>query len=105
MPAIDVAITDYSSVAFDSVYMRISIFLYMDNYKEYVEDRGQLLWEWDEIPFPMMNNNSSLSESIINFRYDDYLEKLEHTSHEMGLLEDGNATKRVISIIEAKMII
>lgn len=43
LTAIDVVITDYSSVAFDSAYMRIPIFFYVDDYNEYVEDRGQLL--------------------------------------------------------------
>lgn len=104
LAAIDVAVTDYSTVAFDAANMRIPVFLYVDDYEEYVEDRGQLLWKYDEIPFPMAESNSSLSESIINFSYDDYLEKLEHTFCEMGLLEDGNATKRVINIIEAKMV-
>ena len=53
LAAVDVAVTDYSSVAFDAAYMKIPVFLYVDDYKEYVEDRGDLLWRYEEIPFPL----------------------------------------------------
>ena len=41
-----------------------------------------------------------LSEKITEFKYDNYMKKLEHTFENMGLLEDGNATERVINIIK-----
>ena len=61
LAAVDVAVTDYSSVAFDAAYMKIPVFLYVDDYKEYVEDRGDLLWRYEEIPFPIATNNKELS--------------------------------------------
>ena len=45
-------------------------------------------------------NNKELSEKITEFKYDNYMKKLEHTFENMGLLEDGNATERVINIIK-----
>lgn len=100
LAAVDVAVTDYSSVAFDAAYMKIPVFLYVDDYDEYVEDRGELLWKYDEIPFSIAISNKELSEKIIDFKYDNYRKKLEHTFENMGLLEDGNATERVINIIK-----
>ena len=99
LAAVDVAVTDYSSVAFDAAYMKIPVFLYVDDYKEYVEDRGELLWSDAENPFPIAKNNNILSEKLKNFNYDEYLKKLEYTFEKMGLLEDGNANKRIIKFI------
>lgn len=99
LAAVDVAVTDYSSVAFDAAYMKIPVFLYVDDYKEYVEDRGELLWSDAENPFPIAKNNNILSEKLKNFNYDEYLKKLEYTFKKMGLLEDGNANKRIIKFI------
>lgn len=45
LAAADVFVTDYSSSAFDAVNMRIPVFLYADDLKEYVEDRGELMWD------------------------------------------------------------
>ena len=100
LAAVDVAVTDYSSVAFDAAYMKIPVFLYVDDYKDYVQDRGELLWKYEEIPFSIAVNNKELSEKITEFKYDNYMKKLEHTFENMGLLEDGNATERVINIIK-----
>lgn len=100
LAAVDVAVTDYSSVAFDAAYMKIPVFLYVDDYKEYVEDRGDLLWRYEEIPFPIATNNKELTEKIIEFNYDNYMKKLQDTFENIGLLEDGNATERVLDIIK-----
>ena len=80
--------------------MKIPVFLYVDDYKDYVQDRGELLWKYEEIPFSIAVNNKELSEKITEFKYDNYMKKLEHTFENMGLLEDGNATERVINIIK-----
>ena len=100
LAAVDVAVTDYSSVAFDAAYMKIPVFLYVDDYEEYVEDRGKLLWKYEEIPFPIATNNKELTEKIIGFNSDVFLEKLNYTFENMGLLEDGNATERVLDKIK-----
>ena len=80
--------------------MKIPVFLYVDDYKEYVEDRGDLLWRYEEIPFPIATNNKELTEKIIEFNYDNYMKKLQDTFENIGLLEDGNATERVLDIIK-----
>ena len=100
LAAVDVVITDYSSVAFDAAYMKLPVFLYVDDYEEYVGDRGALLWRMDEIPFPTAENNNRLSHMIVEFNQEDYIPKLEKVFTSMGLLEDGKATQRVVDMIE-----
>ena len=41
-----------------------------------------------------------LTEKIIEFKYDNYMKKLQDTFENIGLLEDGSATERVLDIIK-----
>ena len=80
--------------------MRIPVFLYVDDLDEYIADRGKLTWNMDEIPFDMAKNNKELENNIYEFKEEKYLDKLENTFKNMGLLEDGKASKRVVRLIE-----
>lgn len=100
LAATDVFVSDYSSAAFDASYMRIPVFLYVDDLDEYIADRGKLTWNMDEIPFDMAKNNKELENNIYEFKEEKYLDKLENTFKNMGLLEDGKASKRVVRLIE-----
>ena len=37
---------------------------------------------------------------MIEFNYDNFMKKLQDTFENIGLLEDGNATERVLDIIK-----
>ena len=100
LAATDVFVSDYSSAAFDASYMRIPVFLYVDDLDEYIADRGKLTWNMDEIPFDMAKNNKELENNIYEFKEEKYLDRLEKTFKNMGLLEDGKASKRVVRLIE-----
>lgn len=100
LAATDVFVSDYSSAAFDASYMRIPVFLYVDDLDEYIADRGKLTWNMAEIPFDMAKNNKELENNIYEFKEEKYLDKLEKTFKNMGLLEDGKASKRVVRLIE-----
>ena len=100
LAATDVFISDYSSAAFDASYMRIPVFLYVDDLDEYIADRGKLTWDIDKIPFDLARNNDELGNNIKCFDEIKYLSKLENTFNEMSLLEDGKASWRVANIID-----
>lgn len=51
LAATDAFVSDYSSAAFDASYMKIPVFLYVDDLDDYVADRGKLTWNIAEIPF------------------------------------------------------
>ena len=103
LAAADVFVTDYSSSAFDAVNMRIPVFLYMDDLQEYVQDRGKLMWDMDKIPFAVAETNEVLQEEILRFNKEKYCEAVEGFLNEHGVLEDGNASERVVDVIETFM--
>ncbi len=96
----DAFISDYSSAAFDASLMRIPVFLYADDIKDYVADRGALTWKIEDIPFPLSQNNEELQELVYSFDEERYLEGLENCLNKMGVLEDGKASQRVVNLIE-----
>lgn len=96
----DVFITDYSSAAFDACLMRIPVFLYADDIKDYVDDRGALTWEIADIPFPLAQNNDELQTLIASFDEQPYLDVLENCLNKMEVLEDGKASQRVVNLME-----
>jgi CDP-glycerol glycerophosphotransferase len=96
----DAFMTDYSSAAFDAAVMRIPIFLYADDYTEYEGERGKLLWDLRKLPFPLALTNDELEKQILDFNETTYQEKLEHLFKDTGMIEDGQAAKRVVDEIE-----
>ncbi len=103
LAATDAFVSDYSSAAFEAALLRIPVFLYVDNLDDYVADRGKLLWNVEDIPFPMVKNNNDLRKVIEKFDLREYLEKLEQMFNCVGLVEDGMATNRVINMIKNNM--
>lgn len=96
----EVLVTDYSSVAFDAAVGNKIVFIYSDDYNEYVADRGDLLWAEDEIPFDVCACMPELENAIKSFDEYVYEEKMEKLKKDLGIIEDGNAGKRVVEIIK-----
>jgi CDP-glycerol glycerophosphotransferase len=96
----DAFMTDYSSAAFDAAVMRIPIFLYADDYAEYEGERGKLLWNLRKLPFPLALTNDELEKQILDFNETIYQKKIEHLFQDTGMVEDGQASKRVVDEIE-----
>lgn len=95
----DAFMTDYSSGAFDAAVMKIPIFLYADDYEEYEQERGKLLWDLRKLPFPLAVNNDELEEKIQKFDEKSYIEGLEKLFADTGMVEDGNASKYVADML------
>jgi len=100
LAAADVFVTDYSSSAFDAVNMRIPVFLYADDLKEYVEDRGELMWDMKKLPFEVAETNEELREIIRGFEQKGYEDAVGEFLAECGVVEDGKASARVADVIE-----
>lgn len=96
----DAFMTDYSSAAFDAAVMRIPVFLYAEDYNEYEIERGKLLWNLKKLPFLMAVNDADLEVQIKRFNMEKYLDKLEALFEETEMVEDGEASVRVVDIIE-----
>lgn len=95
----DAFMTDYSSAAFDAAVMRIPVFLYADDYAEYEEERGKLMWDLRELPFPLAANDDELDGNIRKFDKEKYLQDLGQLFSETGMAEDGKAAERVADFI------
>ena len=96
----DAFMTDYSSAAFDAAVMKIPVFLYANDYKEYEEERGKLLWDLRKLPFPLAVDDKELEEQIRAFDEVIYLKKLEQLFADTELEEDGKAAVHIADIIE-----
>lgn len=100
MAACDVVVTDYSSCAFDALFAHIPVFLYADDVKEYIENRGKFMWEREELPFDIAENNDELMENIRKFDFNNYVKRADAFMGKHGVIEDGKASIRVADKIE-----
>lgn len=100
----DAFLTDYSSSAFDAAVMKIPVFLYCDDYEEYENERGKLLWDLKDnnFPFILATNNKDLVENILKFDESDYQVKLKEMNNRAGVFEDGSAAERLVNILVHK---
>lgn len=96
----DAFMTDYSSAAFDAAVMRIPIFLYADDYEEYEQERGKLLWDLRKMPFPLAVTNDELEERIREFDVKSYFDQLDKLFEDTGMVEDGRAAIHVADTVK-----
>lgn len=96
----DAFITDYSSAAFDAAVMRIPVFLYCDDYSEYEAERGKLLWNLKELPFPLAQDNEELEYKVLEFDNGSYQTELLDFFRLTQMEEDGKAAERVADKIK-----
>lgn len=87
---IDALLTDYSSVEMDFMLMKKPIFQYCRDWKNY--DRG-FYCNPQDLPFPFADNNELLIKNILNFDEPVYLQKLISYQSQIGLREEGVASK------------
>lgn len=96
MLIVDVAISDYSSVALDFSNTRRPIFLYASDIDEYKQMRG-LKEMYFKYPFSLSKTNDELEAAIMNFNINDYHQKLENFYNNIyESYDDGHASERFV---------
>lgn len=95
---VDIGITDYSSWMCDFVLTSKPGFIYAKDSKEY--QRG-FYYPLEETPFKVCKDNNELEKNILNFDTKDYEKGVKKFLKERGCYENGNATKKVIELIES----
>ena len=99
LAGVDAFISDYSSAAMDAAVMAIPIFTYVDDMDLYTKDRGKLLCDLNEFPFPIASTMENLVNIIEIFDTNFYIAKLRNFFQKEEVFEDGQASKRVIDMI------
>lgn len=95
----DVAITDYSSCIFDFMLTRKPAFIFATDIEYFNNDRG-FYYPLEETPFPVAKTNDELAQNILKFDMDKYSLEVEQFLKDKGCMEDGQASKRVVDLIE-----
>lgn len=96
-------LTDYSSVVFDGINMGLPSFLYVPDYEDYVTERGDLMWNLDELPAIVATTARELSVKIESFELGKYKMEIEKFRKHIQLEENGNASKKIADHIEKIM--
>ena len=101
MLIVDVAISDYSSVALDFSNSRRPVFLYASDVDEYQRMRG-LKEMYFKYPFPLCRTNDELETAIQKFDMNDYHQKLDNFYNNIyGSFDDGHASERFVAKLQA----
>ncbi len=97
--ASDVFITDYSSAIFEAALIEIPCFIYADDLDDYISDRGDLMWDMNDLPFPFATDNTELIENISSFDSDLYKTNWNEFNKKVVFNESGNSSKNVVDLI------
>lgn len=96
--ASNILITDYSGIMFDFSLMRKPVFLYIKDYKDYVEERDFYI-DLFSLPFPHALTSSELIEKISQFDNESYIKSVEQLIQQIDVFENGTASKEVVDRI------
>lgn len=97
--ACDALLTDYSSVMFDYMNTKKPCFLYVNDLKAYKDDRN-FYFDLDTLPFPRAEDNDGLERIILDFDGAAMGEQAQRFCRELGIKEDGTASKQVADWLE-----
>ncbi len=95
----DILITDFSGSMFDFLLTKRPCFIYAPDARNYIFRERGLYLSFEKLPFPYSENISELLMSINNF--DNKKFQIDATSFlkQIGNIEDGNASERIVEII------
>ncbi len=103
LSAVDIVITDYSSLMFDFALRKNPCFLYATDIEEYKRDRN-FYFQIDELPFPLATNNDELTHNIKMFDNNKYKLSLDEFYAKVGCQMNGRASALVVDHISQSVI-
>ncbi len=98
----DLLITDYSSTMFEAMIANKPVMLYTNDIENYKKERGTY-FKLEELPFPITQNNQEIFEVLKNSNLEKIKEQYNIFKEKVGLKETGQASKRVVTIIEEEL--
>ncbi|MGL4453002.1 MAG: CDP-glycerol glycerophosphotransferase family protein [Sarcina sp.] len=96
--AADMLLTDYSSSMFDFMLMKKPVFLYTEDFEEYMRDRN-FYFDLDTLPFERGDNLNMLVNKISEFSFENYDSRVNVFKEELGIMENGKAAQKVADLI------
>ncbi|MCR4661332.1 MAG: CDP-glycerol glycerophosphotransferase family protein [Clostridia bacterium] len=101
----NVLITDYSSCMWDFSLGKEKkpVFIYAPDLDYYMNGDRTLSYPVEKWPFSIAITNNELNENILKFNKNEYVKRVENHLKECNSYDDGNATKRIVEIIESKL--
>lgn len=96
----DLLITDYSGSMFDFALTGKPCFLYAPDREYYEKQERGFYMNYDELPFPKCYTSNELVEKIRNFDEVTYKGNIEKFLQDIGNIEDGYATERIVNDIQ-----
>lgn len=97
----DMMVTDYSSVMFDYSILKRPMLFYCYDLSEYKDTlRGFYFDFLKEAPGPVVQTTEALIESIKEYDYELYRENYEAFIAKYNHADDGNASRKIINLIE-----
>lgn len=97
--AMDIMITDYSSIMFEPAFIEKPVLLYAPDKDDYIKNDRGLLIDYDSLPFPISESNEELAETIMKFEKGDYDKRVNDFLDNYGVHEDGYASERATEFI------
>ena len=102
LEASSVLITDYSNSLFEFAYAGKPVFLYATDAKEYEEVRG-FYFDYAKLPYPHAASTQELCETIEDYSEFDHKNAQKEFFANIGVSEDGRASKRIADLILRKV--
>ena len=99
----DAFMTDYSSAAFDATVLEIPVILFCDDLCDYEDERGNLLWNMESLPFVFAQNNEELNSRVLSFDNHKYLKGINKLNDDAKVVESGKASKMIVDFISANI--
>jgi CDP-glycerol glycerophosphotransferase (TagB/SpsB family) len=97
--ACDIMISDYSSIMFESAFVKKPVFLYAPDRDTYIDGEYDLLIDYDTLPFPIAETNEQLANNIICFNQEQYEADVTAFLDKYGVHEDGHASERAAEFV------
>ncbi|SFC23280.1 CDP-glycerol glycerophosphotransferase family protein [Butyrivibrio sp. YAB3001] len=94
----DALITDYSSCMLDFITKPKPCFIYAPDLDDYEKEYGNY-YKMKELPFPLALSNAELTDNIIEFDEEKYIENVSELHKRVGLNETGHASDSVVDYI------
>lgn len=122
LAGMDAFVTDYSSACFEAGFTYMPVFIFADDIKQYVKDRGSLFWNLATdplnhvtcnremfpnldlvFPFSIATDNAELEKNIFEFDMVKYNKNLERFHENIKLVFDGKSSKNLANVIEKNL--